>query len=214
MKKNKSVWILLIVILFISIVFILNNQHNKLTINQIDSNDLKNQMIGSELPRLLFSDENKVIFESGGIYIYDLIDKNVTLSLDIISFKNKYFSDKTFKDIKPWAYATKDGNEILLTFINYASEPFEKYYSFNVPDKVIKEISVEAFEAKKANIFLCEYLDDNNEFYSKSTSMISRIDDKRFVYLTYDNYKVNSIKIVLVNNNKPTIYNVFSEKSK
>ncbi|MCT4544575.1 MAG: hypothetical protein N4A63_13610 [Vallitalea sp.] len=212
MKKYKRVWLLLILILTVLIVWIINIQQSKLTINQVNRDYIENQIIGSELPRIRFANKNKVIFENGGnIFLYDLIEQKMTLSLDIISFQDQYFSDEKSKDIRPWTYVTKNANEIIVTFNNYDFEPFdEKFYSFNISDKVITEISTKDFEAKKTNIFTCEYLKPDNKLYNKSTGKISRIDDKRFVYLAHDNYKVNSIKIILVDDNKKTTYNVFS----
>lgn len=202
MKKYKRFLLLFIVLLLILIAFKLNNKKSsRLTIHPVSINYIENQIIGAELPRLLFANENKVIFENGAnIFHYDLIQQKMTLSLDIIDFTEEYFSDEQLKYIRPWAFITKSGNEIILTF-----EPSRKYYTYNISNKVIKEISRKDYEAKRPNVYIYD-----NELYSKSTGRICRINDKRFVYLTHDNYKVNSIKIILVDDDIKIVYNAFN----
>lgn len=74
----------------------------------------------------------------------------------------------------------------------------------------IEEITEKTFTSKREESFLCNYLDNDSELYAKSTGMIAYIDDSSFVYLTHDNYSFDSIKIVLVEDDKETVFDVIT----
>lgn len=73
---------------------------NELIITQVEYDNLQNQIIGSEMPRIIYADNEKVVFDSGGIYIYDLINQKISSSLDIWSFKERYLTEVTYDDVR------------------------------------------------------------------------------------------------------------------
>lgn len=82
MKKVKMICLLIIAI-SIGIIVIYSFNKSKIEMNELEYSGIQNQIIGSELPRIIFADEENVIFDSGGIFIYNMVNQKITKSLDV-----------------------------------------------------------------------------------------------------------------------------------
>ncbi|MEK3699792.1 hypothetical protein NYE33_22705 [Paenibacillus sp. FSL R10-2199] len=60
--------------------------------------------------------------------------------------------------------------------------------------------------------FEYSYLDPSDELYQKSSGLIITISGSEYVYLTFQDWKVSTINVVYVQNDKETVYSVFTSK--
>ncbi len=143
-------------------------------------------LIGSQMPELLYADEEKVIFHSCGIFTYDIENQVITTSLDVWSFGQNLIPDSEEKFIYPWQFVTKTGDEIIIVYYDepYSQGMFLNAYSFSTKNMILKEISQDIYNEKRKEIYECISLDYNDERYHNSTGKIASINETDYIYLS------------------------------
>lgn len=196
-------------VLGIALIFWTRTDKGLITMNEIDLSLAEDTIIGSELPRLLYADEDKAVFDCAGIYVYDFSSKKISHALDTLSFGEMYFSKGKDRDIRSGQFVLQNGDEIIISYNDYGNlntDDLPKHYSYALSHQVLKEINIEEYEDQR---FECQYLEYEDDLYAISTGMVANINDDEFVYLKHSEYKVSSIKIVYVNGMTETVYDVF-----
>ncbi len=214
MDKKKVLIVLCVAVLacisILIMIFIFNSKANKneVVINEVDLNTVDNLIIGSEPPKIIYADEDQIIFDCCGVYVYDLKNKAITKTFDILPSVSK----KHMKRI--WdCFATQDGKQIIFKFAK-DSNGLVTRYSYSFKNDLIKEIAEEEFNTYKAKAFKCTRLEDiNDELYQKSSGTIAKITDNEYVYLTFQDWKVRTIEAFYIKNGKETIYKVFAKSN-
>lgn len=213
--KKKNIFIIMfgcVIILGITFLLMRSTRKGSVVINDINLNMVEDVIIGSELPKVLYADQNKIIFYNAGIYVYEFKNKEITHALDIISFIETQITNSEDFDIRSGQFVSEDGSHILIEYSDYSNvekNDLPLYYSYSVDSKEIKEVSEEEFIDKKKSVFECEYLEYEQELYSKSTGMIARINNEEYVYLKINGYNLSELQIVYVNGTQETVYNAF-----
>jgi|LGOV01.1.fsa_nt_gb hypothetical protein len=186
-----------------------NDNKNDLMIAEIDYTDPETSIIGSEFPRILYADNKKVIFDSRGIYIYDLIDQNIDTSLDLISFRNKTFGEDEKHKSRSWTFSTVDGNELIIVFTDIDDASLKALYSYELSTKSVKEISNKEYEEKSENMFLCEELKFDDELYNTASyGTVARIDENSLIYLKLSG-DLTTIQVVYRSGDSENVYPAF-----
>ncbi len=168
-------------------------------INPIDLKNINELFIGAEPPRLIYADKDKVIFQSSGVYVYDLNNQGLDKSFDIDS-----------KLDRVGCFVTKDGQEIIFAGINKFNKQ-ETRYSFSFSKKIVREIDESEYKEYTKNRFECTLLDYKDKLYEKSSGSIVNLSNNEYIYLTFSDWKVSTIRIVYIKNDKEIVYGVFDK---
>lgn len=213
MEKKKVLIVLCIaVVACISILIMIFNFSSKankkaVVINEVDLKAVDNLIIGSEPPRIIYADEDRVIFDCCGVYVYDFKSKSLTKTFDIPASISKKYMERIWD-----CFATQDGKHIVFKFAK-DSNGLVSLLDYSFQNNFIKEITEEEFNTYKEKAFICTRLEDSNdELYQKSSGIIAKITDREYVYLTFKDWKVDTIQAVYVKNGQETIYKVFAKK--
>ncbi len=208
MNKNKVLILACIVIVACTSILIIlfnYNSHkankNEVVISQVDLKTVDDLRIGSEPPKLIYADKEKVIFNCGGVFVYDMKNKIVTKSFDLSSLL-------TEKYMKFGCFVSQDGKQISFG-VTKEPEGLVARYSYSFKNDLVKELTEKEYRDNREKMFNCTNLDYNDKLYQKSTGMIVNISDNEYVYLTFQEWVVSTIKIVHVKDGKETYYSVF-----
>lgn len=184
-----------------------NKNDNNNVFSMVDLKTVDDLIIGSELPKVLFSDKEKVIFDCrGGVYIYNMKKKILTQSFDISSF----MSGKYSKDLLN-CFVTKDGKQLFFGFFNLSKRELIAAYIYSFENNLVKELTEKEYTDYLKKAFICTYLDYNDKLYQKCHGTIASISDNEYVYLTFKYHKVSTINIVYVSKGNETHYRVFDK---
>jgi|LGOV01.1.fsa_nt_gb hypothetical protein len=186
------------------------DKHDEYEIYKMNLEKIDDMVIGSEFPVIVYADEDKVIINGFGIFIYDINKKIVTDSLDIWRFANS-ITIKNETDIRPWVFSNKDGSELYLSFEDYMNfdDNYAYYFTYSVIDKSILEISRNEYEIKKQDIFECEYTMIKEEIVDKSIGAVAELENGTYIYLNMLDYIVGELEIIVLKEEKETRYWVF-----
>lgn len=207
-KKNVLILFCIAIVACTSILFIVfsygSHKANvdEVAINRVDLKKVDALMIGSETPKLLYADKDKVIFNCSGVYVYDIKSKMVSKSFDTLSLLSEMYT-------KLNCFVSQDGKQIIFG-VTKESEGVVARYGYSFEKDHVKEITRKEYEDYREKMFKCTYLDYNAELYQKSSGIIANISDTEYVYLTFQDWKVSTIKIVYVKDGKETYYSVFA----
>ena len=209
MDKKRGIIILCVLVAVFIGAFIIIFNHNKykvteteFVIDEIDLNTINDLLIGSEPPKILHADKENVIFNSSGIFVYNMKDKALIHSFNISSFMAGVYLD---------CFVLQDGEELIFTSIEDTGNSAMAYYSYSFVNDTVKELTGKQYTDYLEKRFICESLDYQDELYQKSSGKIANISDDEYVYLTFEDWKVSTIKIVYVNKGKETYFNVFND---
>jgi hypothetical protein len=179
-----------------------NHKENtkEVAISEIDMKTVDDLMIGSDPPKLLYADKEKVIFDCLGVYVYDMKNKVLAKSFDTSSLVPD-------KHTKLSSFVTKDGKYIIFGFSKGISGV---WYGYSFKDDLVKELTEDEYKSYREKMFICTRLKDyEDELYQKSSGTIVKISDNEYVYLTFKNWKLSTIQVVYVNGVDETRYSVF-----
>lgn len=212
-KKKLLILLCIVLVTCISILIIMMFNHNSKAnksedvINEVDLKAVDNLIIGSEPPRIIYADKDRVIFDCCGVYVYDFKSKALAKTFDISASISKKYMERIWD-----CFATQDGKHIVFKFAK-DSNGLVSLLDYSFQKDIIKEITEEEFNTYKEKAFICTRLEDSNdELYQKSSGTIAKITDSEYVYLTFKDWKVDTIEAVYVKNGKDTIYKVFAKK--
>lgn len=179
----------------------------EVVIPEVDLNKIDDMVIGSEPPKLIYADKVKVLFETtGGVYVYVLNDKSLIRSFDISSFASERYAN-----VYESSFVTQDGKQLIFHFSKESGE-FVAAYRYSLEDKAINELTEKESIDYREERFETKYPDPSDELYQKSSGIIATISGREYVYLTFQDWKVNTINVVYVQDDKETVYSVFNNK--
>ncbi len=211
--KKPSFWvvsILLIGTILLGVGLLTNpiTSSNVLVAKEVDLTKFENSIIGSEMPRILYADRDKVIFEASGVYVYDLKKEEL-----VCSYAFDSFDDQLLKNNKVFVFALSDGKQIIWGFEDEVGNVV-KAYSCITGEKNLIEISKEQMITYQKNSFLCYYPNENDERYKQSFGAITMLSPVQgeVIYLTFSSVEVASIKIVYESSLEHKEYQVFSKQ--
>lgn len=173
------------------------------TVKEMDNNAIKEKMIGSEPPRLLYADHSKVIFESVDIYVYDMVNKKLSKSFDVSTL----LSEK-YKECKYQSRVSSDGKELFIIF-KEMSGAFKAAFNYSFQSNKWKEMNESECKRKEENSFECTLIDASNKLSQVTSGYVVYLSEAEYFYLTFKDWKVSEINIVYVNNDKKDVYKVF-----
>jgi len=205
--KKKVLIIFCIAIISLIAIIIYNKSKksniNEIIISEVDLKNIDELMIGSEPPKLLYADKEKVIFDCSGVYVYDMKNQALTKSFDISSTMSKMYGKRIWN-----CFVSQDGKQI---FFNSSKDTtnLSARYCYSFENDLVKEIAEKEYTDNRKNAFECTYLDYKDELYEKASGSIVNISDNEYVYLTFQDWKVSTIEIVYVYDGKETYYSVF-----
>ena len=206
MKKRLlfCLWIALvfvIVVLFVKDILPMEKKEEKEIIESVNLETIDERIIGSEPPKLLYADSKKVIFDCCGVYVYDIENQKLMKSFDVqgvVSNKHGRWS----------CFVSEDGKQILFHIENEKESSY-LYYCYYFDSDQLKKISKKEYTNYRQNAFECTYLDYNDELYQQSSGTIVKISPNEYVYLTFEDWLLSTIKIVDVMDGRKTYYKVF-----
>ena len=208
-KKKVLVLVCIAIVACTSILIIIFNfnshkaNENEIVINQVDLKTVDDLRIGSEPPKLIYADKEKVILNCCGVYVYDMKSKIVTKSFDLSSLL-------TEKYMKFGCFVSQDGKQIIFG-VTKEPEGLVARYGYSFENDLVKELTEKEYRDYREKMFNCTDLDYNDKLYQKSTGRIINISDNEYVYLTFQDW-VSTIKIVHVKDGKETYYSLFDKK--
>lgn len=207
-SMNKRVLVFLCIAIILSLVIIIFTQYistnDKVTMKEVNLEDLNELIIGSEPPKLLYADKDKVIFDCYGVFVYDMKAKMISQSFDVLSID----SDKNEK--RKWnSFVSQDGKHIIFRIGKSANNDFVDWYCYSFEDDLVTEIDEKEYLNYRNSAFEWTDLDYNVELYEKSSGRIVPISDSEYVYLTFQDWLVSTIQVVYVKDNKETYYRIF-----
>jgi hypothetical protein len=210
MNKKKYLYCFLTVIVACIVILIISFNYdshktnkNEAIISEVDLKTVDDLIIGSDPPKLLYADKDKVIFNCRGVYVYDIKNKVITQSFDISSFMSGKYS-KLLSE----CFSLQGGKQLVFGFFKVAGS-LVAAYSYSFENNLIKELTEKEYKDCLEKRFECMYLNYNDELYQKSSGMVANISDNEYVYLTFQDWKVSTINIVYVNDDTETHYRVF-----
>ncbi len=210
MNKKRVLILFCLAIVVCSFILLLVFRYNnhkantkEVSISEVNMKAVDDLIIGDEPPKLLYADKEKVIFDCQGVYVYDMQNKILAKSFDTASLVPD-------KHTRLNAFVTKDGKHIVFGFSKGISGV---WYGYSFKDDYVEKITEEEYKSFKEKMFVSTRLQDyDNELYQKSSGIIVNISDNEYVYLTFKDWKVSTIKIVYVKDGKETEYSVFDIK--
>lgn len=208
-KKKMLIPFILVIVICIAVlitVFSFGSDKantNEAVIPEIDLKAVDNLMIGSEPPKLLYADKEKVIFNCGGVYVYDIKNELLAKSFDTSPLLSEKYT-------KYGCFVTKDGKQIIFS-VTKESEGVIARYGYSFENNLVKEVTEKENAVYRENMFQCTSLDYNDELYQKSSGILANISNHEYIYLTFQDWKVSTIRIVHVKDGKETYYNVFDD---
>jgi hypothetical protein len=162
--------------------------------------------IGSEPPKLLYADEDKVIFDCNGVFVYDMKAKDLSQSFDVL------FDDSNKNVKRKWnSFVSKDGKYIIFMIGISANEDSIDRYCYSFEEDVVIEIDEKKYLNYRNNAFAWTDLDYKDELYEKSSGRIVYISDNEYVYLTFEDWLVSTIQFVCVKDNMESYYSIFDK---
>ncbi|SFR59628.1 hypothetical protein [Anaeromicropila populeti] len=209
MKKNVIAVAGVIVLGCLVLYFAYIRQSNpaskscKIIINSVDLERIDELVIGAEPPNLLYADTEKVIFECCDVYIYDVKNKVLTKSYDIASFMQENYSDCLVQ-----CTSLKEGSQFLISFYK-APGKWMAAYRCSIETNSLEELTEQEYKEEFNKRFESTYLDYQDERYNRTSGKIVTISESEYVYLTFQEWKVSTINIVYVKDDKETYYSVF-----
>lgn len=211
--KKPSFWVVSIILLGILLLGagLLTNPitfSTALVAKEVDLTKFKNSIIGSEMPRILYADRDKVIFEASGIYVYDLKKEEL-----VSSYAFDSFDTQLLKNNKGFVFALTDGKQIIWGFEDIVGNNV-KAYSCITGEKNLMEISKELMATYQKNSFSCYYPNESDERYNKSFGAITMLPatQDEVIYLTFSSVEVATIKIVYESSLEHKEYQVFGKE--
>lgn len=177
---------------------------DKIIIKEVNLKKIDDLMIGAEPPKLLYADKERVIFECGGVYVYDTKNKVILKSFDTSSITGGKHHNKVS------CFVTQDGNQIVFGVVK-ETEGLVLRYACSLEGDSVKELTDEEYKDCRTKAFKCTNIDYNDKLYQKSYGRIAYISKKEYVYLTFKDWKVSTITAVYVNDNTETSYSIFSK---
>lgn len=206
MKKNLFAFLCVIVIA--SIMILVSTQFksnpNVVFMDEVNLENIKELIIGSEPPKLLYADTEKIIFNCNGVYVYDMKDKILTRSFDPLSI------DSSLHGKEKWnSFVSQDGQYIIFHIGMGNSNGSVGSFSYSFEDDLITKISENDYMDYRNNMFECSYLEYKDDLYEKASGRIVYLSDKEYVYLTFYDWKVSTIQVVYVKDSVETKLNVF-----
>ena len=210
MNKKKVLILLCLAFVVCTSILLIVFRHNihkantkEVSISEVDMKTVDALIIGAEPPQLLYADEEKVIFDCQGVYVYDMKNKTIAKSFDTISLGPD-------KHTKLNAFVTQDGKHIVFGFSKGIAGV---WYDYSFKDDFVKKLNEDEYKSFKEKTFICTRLKDyDDELYQKSSGMIVNISDNEYIYLTFKDWKVSTIKVVYVKDGKETEFSVFDIK--
>ncbi len=179
---------------------------HEISLERVDS-----MIVGSEFPLIIYADEEKVIVNGLGIFIYDINEKTVTDSLDIWRFANKLADEENDSDIRPWVISNNDGSELYISFENYMNfnDNYAHYFTYSISDKFLLEISRNEYEILKEDAFDCNYSGISNELNSKSIGTVAELENGTLIYLNMLDNIIGELEVIYLKEEIETRYKVF-----
>ncbi|QEH67190.1 M56 family metallopeptidase [Cellulosilyticum sp. WCF-2] len=211
--KKPSFWVVSIILIgiFLLSVGLLTNPitfSTALVAKEVDLTKFESSIIGSEMPRILYADRNKVIFEASGVYVYDLKKEEL-----VCSYAFESFDTQLLKNNKVFVFSLADGKQIIWGFEDTAGNDV-KAYSCITGEKNLMEVSKELMATYQKNSFSCYYPNENDERYNQSFGAITMLPGTQdeVIYLTFTSVEVATIKIVYESSLEHKEYQVFGKQ--
>lgn len=205
---NKRVLVFLCIAIILSLVIFIMTEYisnnHEVTMNEVNLEDLDELIIGSEPPKLLYADKDKVIFDCNGVFVYDMKAKMISQSFDVLSID----SDKNEK--RKWnSFVSQDGKLIIFMIGKSANNDLVDRYCYSIENDKVTEIDEKEYLKYQNSAFEWKEIDYNDDLYEKTSGRIVPISDNEYVYLTFHDWLVSTIQVVYVKDNKETYYSIF-----
>lgn len=182
-----------------------SSELENVTLNKVDFDAVKSLDVGSEGPRIVYADENTVIFECVDLFVYDLKEKKISNSYNIRELCEKNYEQGCVTQ----CYGLMDGKTVLLGVFNDPAS-LKTLYRITLEDSSCTKISTDLLQGSMKNVYTCIEPDRGNPLLASVLGFVGQISEEEFVYLTSD-MTVGGIVINHIKKNKLTSYHVFGE---